>query len=313
MRCFGRQCRGHGHVFVKLVRQTAQALLELGEPITALGPPAQPLLDQATARSDSTRERFAAVFTAAMRSHAHIRQPSTWLTQGKNLRHCHLVNPYDLTLAPMLQGKSNCPAQFGRTPGMVSDPATGFLFATQVPAGNPRDSSAVLPLLAKVQRAIARAKTPPRLRVHAVAGDLGLTDKTRRPALHARGLLPVGIPKTSAPIQAHPRPAAGRALLHEAGVPRPRTPHHVRLAGACGDSRPVVASHLARVLSRGAGHVRDTGHPGAVRQLGLTAMAHHGAVVVRIRQQRLSKRAHQFRRWLGLRHRKINEINSLKN
>src|SRR6266850_8562178 len=95
MRCFGRQGRGHGHIFVKLVRQTEQALLELGEPITALGQQAQQLLDQATALSDSTRERFAEVFNAAMRSHAHIRQQSKWLTQGKKLRHCKLVNPYD--------------------------------------------------------------------------------------------------------------------------------------------------------------------------------------------------------------------------
>ena len=46
MRCFGRQCRGHGHVFVKLVRHTEQKLLELGEPITALGQQAQQLLAQ---------------------------------------------------------------------------------------------------------------------------------------------------------------------------------------------------------------------------------------------------------------------------
>jgi hypothetical protein len=313
MRCFGRQCRGHGHVFVKLVRQTEQALLELGEPITALGQQAQRLLDQATALSDSTRERFAEVFNAAMRRHAHIRQQSKWLTQGKKLRHCKLVNPYDLTIAPILKGKSNCPAQFGRKPGIVSDPATGFLFANQVPEGNPSDSSYVLPLLAKVQRAIERAKTPPRLRVHSVAGDLGINDKTLRQALHERGILTVGIPKTIAPIQANPSPEEVRDLLNEAGLNRQRTPHQVRLACACGYSRPVVESHIASLLSRGAGHVRYKGHPGAVLQLGMTAMAHNGAVVVRIRQQRLSKRAHKFRRWLGLRHRKINEINSLKN
>jgi len=45
----------------------------------------------------------------------------------------------------------------------------------------------------------------------------------------------------------------------------------------------------------------------------MTAMAHNGAVVVRIRQQRLSKRAQNFRRLLGSRHRKINEINNPKN
>ena len=75
----------------------------------------------------------------------------------------------------------------------------------------------------------------------------------------------------------------------------------------------MVERPLASVLARGAGHVRDTGHPGAVRPGGMTAMAHNGAVVVRIRQPRLSKRAPQFRRWLGLRHPQINAINSLKN
>lgn len=313
MRGCGRQGRGHGHVFVTRVRQTAPALLARGEPITALGQQAQPRLEQATGRSDSTRERFAEVCNAARRRHAHLRQPSTWRTPGKQLRHGTRVNPDDLTLAPMLTGTRHGPAPCGRTPGLVSDPATGVFLAHQVPEGHPRDSSEVLPLLAKVQRAIERAKTPPRLRVHAVAGDLGITDKTLRQALHERGLRTVGLPTTMAPIQAHPRPEEGRDLLHEAGLHRQRTPHQVRLACACGASRPVVERHRASWLSRGAGHVRDKGHPGAVLQLGMTAMAHHGAVVVRLRQPRLSKRAHKFRRWLGLRHRKINEINRLKN
>src|SRR4051812_5831141 len=67
------------------------------------------------------------------------------------------------------------------------------------------------------------------------------------------------------------------------------------------------------LLARGAGHVRYKGHPGAVMPLGMTTMAHNGAVVVRIRQQRLSKRAQKFRRLLGLRQRKINGINDPKN
>ena len=33
MRSFGRQCRGHGKVFVKLVRHTERHLLELGQSI----------------------------------------------------------------------------------------------------------------------------------------------------------------------------------------------------------------------------------------------------------------------------------------
>jgi hypothetical protein len=46
---------------------------------------------------------------------------------------------------------------------------------------------------------------------------------------------------------------------------------------------------------------------------GMTVMAHNGATLVRIRQQRLSKRAQKFRRSLGLRCHKIHEINHQKN
>jgi hypothetical protein len=94
MRGFGRQCRGQGHVFVKLVRHTEQQLLELGKPITALGHQAQQLLAQATALSDSTRKRWDEAFNAAMSSHAHIRKQSPQLTQGKKLCHAKLVNAY---------------------------------------------------------------------------------------------------------------------------------------------------------------------------------------------------------------------------
>ena len=87
----------------------------------------------------------------------------------------------------------------------------------------------------------------------------------------------------------------------------------MQLACACGYSRPVVESHSASLLARGAGQVRDKGQPGAVRQQGRTVMAHNGATLVRIRQQQLSKRAQKFRRLLGLRYRKINEINNPKN
>jgi hypothetical protein len=137
MRSFGRQCRGQGHVFVTLVRHTEQQLLELGKPITALGQQAQQLLAQATALRDSTRQRWVDAFSAAMSSHAQIRTQSTQLTQGKKLCHAKLVNAYDLTIAPILKGKSNCPAQCGRKPGIVSEPATGFIFANRVPEGNP--------------------------------------------------------------------------------------------------------------------------------------------------------------------------------
>lgn len=313
MRCFGRQCRGQGHVFVKLVRQTEQKLLRLGEPITTLGRQAQHLLAQTTTLSDVQRQRVAAAFTVALSNHAHIRTQSTRLIHGQKLRHCKLVNAYDLTIAPILKGKSNCPVQFGRKPGIASDPATGFIFANRVPEGNPSDSSYVLPLLAKVQQALTRVTTPQRLRVHSVAGDLGLNDETLRQALHARGILTVGIPKTVEPIHAQPTAEEILDILNEAGLNRQHTPYQVQLACACGYSRPVVESHIASLLARGAGQVRYKGLEGAVRQQGMIVLAHNGAVIVRIHRQQLSKRAQKFRRLLGLKSSQFNEINHLKN
>jgi hypothetical protein len=96
------------------------------------------------------------------------------------------------------------------------------------------------------------------------------------------------------------------AILNEAGLNRQRTPYQVQLACACGYSRPVVESHIASLLARGAGQVRYKGHPGAVLQQGMTVMAHNGAALVRIHQQRLSKRAQKFRRLLRLRCRMVN-------
>jgi hypothetical protein len=313
MRCFGRQCRGQGQVFVKLVRHTEQKLLQLGAPITTLGQQVQPLLDQATTFSDARRQRLTEAFNTALHNHAHIRQQSTRLTQGQKLRHCKVVNAYDLSIAPILKGKSNCPAQFGRKPGIASDPATGFIFANRVPEGNPSDPSYVVPLVDKVQAAIARVAGPGKLAIHSVAGDLGANDPAVRQTLHARGILTVGIPQTIEPVKAHPTPEEIRTVLNAAGLHRRRTPHQVQLACATGYSRPVVESHIASLLARGAGQVRYKGLGGAVRQQGMTVLTHNGAVMVRIRQQRLSKRAQKFRRLLGLKASKFNEINHPKN
>jgi hypothetical protein len=85
-----------------------------------------------------------------------------------------------------------------------------------------------------------------------------------------------------------------------------------QLACACGYSRPVVESHIASVLARGAGQIRYKGPQGAVVQLDMTVMASNGAALVRIRQQQLSKRAQKFRRLLGLRRRNVNQINGPK-
>ena len=152
-----------------------------------------------------------------MKTQEHIRKQSERLTQGKKLSHCKIVNAYDPTIAPIIKGKSNCPAQFGRKPGIVSEPATGFIFANRVPEGNPSDPSYVLPLLDKVQSAINHVSVPQRLRIHSVAGDLGGNETALRQALHARGILTVGIPKSVEPLNPTPTPEEIGAILTEAG------------------------------------------------------------------------------------------------
>jgi hypothetical protein len=313
MRGFGRRCRGQGRVFVTLVRQTEQQLLALGEPIKTFGLKAKEDLEQTHMLREAQRVRLTLALTTAMGHHDLIRKQSTQLTHGKKLSHCKLVNAYALTIAPIVKGKSNCPTQFGRKPGLASEPATGFIFATLVPRGNPSDPSYVLPLLDKVQQAIARSQTGPQRQIHSVAGDLGLNEAVVRQALHTRGILTVGIPKTVEPIKTNPSAQDVFNILTEAGLPRKRTPYQVHLACASGYSRPVVESHIASLLARGAGHLRYKGLEGAVLQQGMTVMAHNGAVIVRIRQQQLSKRAQKFRRLLGLKLPKVNEINHPKN
>ena len=313
MRSFGRSCRGQGKVFVKLVRQTEQQLLDLGENISTFAQQAQASLEHTTTLSETQRARLSEHLTTAMRHHEHIRKQSKQLTQGKKLPHFKVVNAYDPTIAPILKGKSNCPAQFGRKPGIISEPATGYIFAHLTPKGTPSDESYVLPLIDKVEQAIGRVQQGPKRSIHSLAGDRGLNDPVLRQALHERHILSVGIPKTVEPI--NPPPSAQEVLdiLNEAGLNRKRTPHQVQLACACGYSRPVVESPIATLLSRGAGTVRYKGLEGAVVQQGMTVMSYHGAVLVRIRQQKMTKRAQEFRRLLGLKSPKVSQIKQKKN
>jgi hypothetical protein len=312
MRRFGRQCRGQGKVFVKLVRHTETQLLMVGRSIAALAQEAHQILQKTTQLCEAQRERWARDLRVAQEAHQQISTQSRRLTQGNRLTHCKIVNAYDPTIAPICKGKSNCPAQFGRKPGLLSEPTSGFIFATRVPVGNPSDPSYVLPLLDKVQDAIDRVRTRRKPQVYSVAGDLGVNDPGLRQALHARGILSVGIPLTVAPLNPQPNPAEILDLLNNAGLNRQRTPHQVQLACACGYSRPVVESHIASLLARGAGQIRYKGPRGAAVQVGMTVMTHNGAALVRIRQQRLSKRAQKFRRLLGLRCGNVNHINASK-
>jgi hypothetical protein len=163
------------------------------------------------------------------------------------LTRCNIVHAYAPPLAPIGKGKSNCPPQFGRKPGLIAEPAPGFIFAGHLPVGNPRAARYGLPLVDKVQTAFAHVPTRPTPAIHSRAGALALTDAQLRTALHTRGILTVGSPHTVEPLAPPPPPAAVHQLLTTAGVARNRTPRQVQLAGTAGYRRPVVESSMGPV------------------------------------------------------------------
>jgi hypothetical protein len=308
MRRFGRQCRGHGKVFVHLVRQTETHLLTTGAPVVTLAQTAQAQVQTTPELPEDQRARWDVTLTLALLTHQQIVTQSQRLTHGKPLTQCKIVNAYDPTIAPICKGKSNCPTQFGRKPGIIGEPATGFVFAARLPVGNPSDGSYVLPLLDQVQTALAKVTTRPAPAIHSLAGDLAVNDATLRETLHARGILTVGIPRTVEPLSPIPSPEAIAEVLTTAGLHRKRTPHQVQLACAAGYSRPVVESLIASLLSRGAGQLRYKGWHGAGVQLTMAVIAHNAATLRRIRHGRLTTRAQKFRRLLHLK-----PFNLLKN
>jgi len=300
MRSFGRQCRGQGKVFVSLVRQTETQLLTTGDPVVALAQTAQAQVQSAAELTEEQRARWDTTLTLALVTHQQIVTQSRRLPHGKPLTRCKIVNAYDPSIAPICKGKSNCSTQFGRKPGIIAEPATGFVFATQLPVGNPSDGSYVLPLVDKVQTALSRVTTRSTPTIHSLAGDLALNDATLRETLHARGILTVGIPHTVEPLSPTPPPEVVQQVLTAAGLHRKRTPRQVQLACAAGYSRPVVESIIASLLSRGAAQLRYKGWHGAQVQVTMAVLAHNAATIRRIQLGRLTTRAQKFRRFLRL-------------
>lgn len=313
MRRFGRQCRGQGKVFVTLVRQTEKHVLEVGDQVDSLARTAQQCLHGAPSLAEGVRTRLDTKLTVAMEAHQGIEKHSRRLTQGKKLSHCKIVNAYDGTIAPICKGKRNCPAQCGKKPGLIAEMASGFIFALHLPVGNPGDASYVVPLLDKVQQASAQVVGQRKPVIHSLAGDLALNAASLRETLHPRGILTVGIPRTIDPITPSPTQEEVRQILTQAGWRRQRTPHQVHIACACGYSRPVVESFIENLLCRGAAHIRYTGHRGALVHLSMSVMSHNAATLVRIQQNRLSKRAQKLRRLLGLKRCNINKFKLKKN
>jgi hypothetical protein len=313
MRRFGRQCRGQGQVLVSLVRQTETRLLESGQPVVPLARAAQAHLQSAAQLTEEQRQRLDTQLTVALAAHQQIATQSRRLTNGKTLTQCKIVNAYDPTIAPICKGKSNCPTQFGRKPGIIAELASGFIFAFQLPVGNPADPSYVSPLVDKLQHTLEQSSRRPTPAIHSLAGDLALNDSKVRETLHSRGILTVGIPHTAEPLPPAPRPEDVRRMLTAAGLNRKRTLHQAQVACACGYSRPIVESLIASLLSRGVARLTYKGHRGAIVQMGMTVMAHNAATVVRIHHNRLSKRAQKLRQLLRLKRHNTSEFNAAKN
>ena len=239
MRRFGRQCRGQGKVFVTLVRQTEKHLLEVGEEVGPLARAAQQCVHEAPSLAEEVRTRLDTKLTAAIEAHQGIEKPSRRLTQGKKLSHYKIVKAYDGTIAPICKGRSNCPAQFGKKPGLMAEMASGFTFALHLPVGNPGDASYVVPLIDQVQQASAQVTGPRKPVIHSLAGNLALHDTSWRETWHTRGILMVGIPRTIEPITPSPTQEEVRQILTPAGLPRQRTPYQVHIACAQGDISPL--------------------------------------------------------------------------
>lgn len=315
MRGFGRSCRGKQRVYVKLVRQTERTLLELGEAVSALAVSAKQALEGAESVSPRRCARLFEGLDQALMAHQQIERQSRRLIHDKKLDHAKIVNAYDPSIAPIKKGKSNCPCQIGRKPGILAEMASGFIFSFHLPVGNPSDVSYVAPLVERLEKTIPQTVLAPSdkaLVIRSVAGDLGLRDTTLRNQLHTKGILTVGIPEGIEPIEKQPDPETIEAICQDPKF-QDLTPEQVELAYACGYSRPVVESIIYNLACRGGSQIKYKGLRGAHIQIGMAIMAHNAATLVRIRQNRLTKRAQKFRQLLQLKPPNSMENNRLIN
>ena len=312
MRAFGRQCRGKGKVFVKLVRNTEKRLLSVGSEVVPLALSVQMRLQSDVSLETERKADLEDKLKAVIEAHQAIEKQSRRLVNGKALPHCKIVNAYDATIAPIKKGKSNCATQFGKKPGIIAEMGSGFIFGLHLPQGNPADASYVMPLIDKVDTAIDRlTRTHPRRRpsIRSLAGDLGINDPDVREKLHEKGISTVGIPNTIEPIPKVPTPEMIQAVLNIPVLNENQNATRIKIAYACGYSRPFVESLIYGLIRRGAAHIKYKGHRGAMIQIGMAIIAANAATLVRIKQNRLSKRAQKCRRWFRLKPPNLSENN----
>ena len=313
MRTFGRTCRGVHKVVLKVVRQTERQLLGVSPSVRALCLSTCMTLEEDATLEKTLRERLHEKLLHAFAHHQRIEAQSRRLVSGKKLPHAKLVNAYDLSIVPILKGKSNCPAQFGKKPGIVAEMATGFIFGLRLPEGNPDDASYLMPLLNRVDKAIARVEKKRKPRIVSVAADMAFRVKDLRNQLHDRGILTVGIPETISPVPALPSPEMIQTVQEQFGLDKTPNATQVQTAYACGYSRPFVESLIETLSCRGSTRIKYKGHSGAVLQITTAILACNAATLVRIQQGRLTRRAQKFRRFFRLKPPNLLQNNDSKN
>lgn len=312
MRTFGRKCRGRGNVYLKLVRETEKRLLSIGSKVLPLALSVQMHLQKDTPIEAAQQERLRHQLDQALEAHRSIEKQSRQLVRGKKLDHCKIVNPYDRTIAPIKKGKSNCPTQFGKKPGLIAEMATGFIFGYHLPPGNPDDASYGMPLIHRVEAAIDRLdwNYPKRIPlIRSLSGDLGMNDPTLREKLHQRGIATVGIPTSIEPIPKVPPPERIQQVLNTPLLGEKQNATQIKIAYACAYSRPFVEGLITTLICRGAAQIKYKGHRGAAIQIGSAIVAANAATLVRIKRNRLSKRAQRCRRLFRLKPLNFNENN----
>jgi len=257
---------------------------------------------------EAQQERLMASLRQAVQHYDLIEQQSRRLLQGKKLPHAKIVNAYDQAIAPIIKGKSNCPVQFGCKPGIIAEMATGFILGLHLPEGNPDDASYMIPLINHVETAIKAVDRKQKPRIQSVAGDLAFRHPALRGQLQQRGILTTGIPETVATIDPVPTPEQIQAAQQSIQTEPVPSATQVKIAYACGYSRPFVEGIIETLSCRGGTRIKYKRHRGALIQTTMAVMAANAATLVRIQQERLSKRARKFRRLFRLK-----TPNSLKN
>jgi len=309
---FGRKCRGKSKVYLNLVRETEKQLLSIGSKVLPLALCVQMHLQRDTHIAATQQERLMHKLDQALVTHRRIEKQSRWLVNGKKLKHCKIVNPYDMTIAPIKKGKSNCPTQFGKKPGIIAEMATGFIFGYHLPKGNPDDASYVMPLVHNVEMAIdpldwIYPKRTPRIR--SLSGDLGMNDPNVRENLHKKGIATVGIPTSIEPIPKVPDTGMIQKVLDTPILGEMQNITQIKTAYICAHSRPFVEGLITTLICRGATTIKYKGHRGAHIQIGMAILAANAATLVRIKQDQISKRAKKCRKLFRLKPSNSNENN----